>query len=847
MHLRACRALGLFMALIGCTVVPATAIAQQFIDSTNSQFPFPNPAEYTNQLTIGDIDNDGDLDIIFANGAGFTSAETPQVQRIFINNGSGTFTDQSVARLNFSGICRGVELGDIDNDGDLDLVFAQDFNRRPALFLNDGNGFFTNVTAARLPALNLSSSRVGMADIDNDGDLDLYFVSGGASRFGCGQSRVYINNGFGFFTDETASRHPIENFCEPMDCIFGDIDGDFDLDIRTAGRGTNNSKLLRNNGNGVFTLVAGVPADSTCYSYDFGDMNGDGHLDLLGANAGPNNTELLLLNDGLGGFTNVSSQLQTNPTVDDNDSKFFDYDNDGDLDIIIAALGGTSERIYTNDGNGIFSQAAGIITAVSDSSLDVKVGDLNNNGRLDIVTAQGESGNFANRIYTNFGPADTIPPRIVKLEQLSDTDDTTGPYVVRAAILDGMTSDRNFFDKGIFLNFSVNGHPPARVPMRYSGGQIYRGVIPGQPCGGTISYYVQAKDWAGNIAVGEPQQFYVTPPAPLRFDFNGGQPAPNLLPPCEPISFEVDIRDCADEFQPGTAVLHYQYGSASGSAPLIALSATLHRGELPAATCGTEASYYISAQTTIGQTVYFPSTAPGTPRNLSIGVLQLQDIYSEDFEDGLPPDWTATQLWHVSEACTVPSPCDGAAWAYCGIDATCNYDAGATDSRLTTAPITLPDSDQITLKYCSTFQREAFGTLDWPSVRVNGAVVDEPASGNLASSPWQQRVVNLTGFAGQAVTIEWRFDTIDAFGNEQLGWQVDNVVISANVPACQATGITGDLNGDGLLDGNDIWPFTVALISPSVPPEVLCVADQNGDGLLNVDDIPLFTAAVLGL
>jgi hypothetical protein len=485
------------------------AAGQQFVEATATRFPSPNPSEYTNQLTIGDLDNDGDLDIIFANGGDYDQAGTPQRQRIYINDGGGTFTDET-NRLNFAGLCRGVELGDIDNDGDLDVILAQDFDRLPGLFVNDGSGVFTDVSAAQLPPITLSCSRAQFGDIDNDGDLDLYLTSGTSSRFSCGQYRVYVNDGSGFFSDETATRHPIGNVCNNMDCIFGDIDGDFDLDVRTASTGSNNSRLYRNDGTGVFSLVAGVPADSSCYSYDFGDMDGDGDLDMVGANGGTGTAEILLANDGAGGFADVSGQISPNLSLDDNDSKFFDYDDDGDLDLIIARLGSGGERIYNNDGHGNFTQASGVIQVVSDSTLDLMVADLDNDGDLDIVTAQGESGSFQNRIYINTtGPADTHPPRVTDTEQLPDTDDTAGPYVVRALILDDMTSDRNFFDGGIVLNYTVNAGLAVQVLMRHSGGQVYRGEIPGQPPGSTVDYFVTAFDWAGNEGAGAPRSFHV--------------------------------------------------------------------------------------------------------------------------------------------------------------------------------------------------------------------------------------------------------------------------------------------------------------------------------------------------
>jgi hypothetical protein len=482
--------------------------AQQFVQETSTRFPVPNPAEYTNQLTIGDIDGDGDLDILFANGQGFSGAGAALKARIFINDGTGVFTDQTDPRTGgLAGWYRGVALGDCDRDGDLDAVLAQDFSKVPQLLINGGSGFFANETGTRLPNLTLSSSRGQFGDVDNDGDLDLFFTNGTTSKFGCGQYRLYLNDGACHYTDVTPAQFPIANVCENQDAIFGDIDNDFDLDIRTASTGTNNSRLYRNNGAGVFSLVSGVPNDEGCYSYDFGDIDGDGDLDLLGVNgSATSSAELLLKNDGNGGYTNVSSQISPNPNEDDNDSKFFDYDVDGDLDLLIGRLGGAGEKIYRNSGAGAFTQITGQITAINDSTLDLGVGDLNGDGALDIVTAQGESGNFENRIYINQGPPDTLAPRIIKTESLP-TPPATGPYTVRALILDDMTSDRSFFDHGIDLHYTVDAGATQTVPMLHSGGQVYRGRIPNQPGQATIQYWVEARDFNDNAGVGASQSF----------------------------------------------------------------------------------------------------------------------------------------------------------------------------------------------------------------------------------------------------------------------------------------------------------------------------------------------------
>ncbi|MHC5110665.1 MAG: FG-GAP repeat domain-containing protein [Planctomycetota bacterium] len=492
------------MALLFAT---NAAQAQQFMEETSTRFPQPNPTDYTNQLTIGDIDGDDDLDIIWANGGGFSSQQAPEIIRVYVNNGDGTFFDNSEnSHGNTTGWLRGVELGDIDNDGDLDLIGAQDFNRLPKLMLNNGTGRFESQEGVRLPQITLASSRAQFGDIDNDGDLDIFITSGTTTRFSCGQYRVYINDGEGFFTDETSTHFPTGNVCNNMDCIFGDIDNDFDIDIKTASTGNNNSRLYKNDGNGVFTQVS-MPPDSSCYSYDFGDIDGDGDLDLFGANGlSGSNADVLYRNDGTGTFTNIAGNVSPNPSLDDNDSKFFDFDDDGDLDLLVGRLGSGGERLYRNNGTGVFTQTSGVMQIISDSTLDIMVADMDGDGRFDIVTAQGESGNFQNRIYMNNGPQDTRAPRIIDTEQHPDTIEP-GPYVVRALILDDMTSDRNFFDKGIFVNYTVNEGPEQSVEMRYSGGQVYRGEIPNQPGEVTIAYYVSATDFNDNTAIGDTLSF----------------------------------------------------------------------------------------------------------------------------------------------------------------------------------------------------------------------------------------------------------------------------------------------------------------------------------------------------
>ncbi len=506
---------GLVSAFTLAALAGAATGGIQFTEQSITRFP-TDPQLYSNQATIGDIDGDGDLDIIFANGGNFGSQGPPQPAQLLINDGTGFFTDGTGTQLNAMGNYRGVELGDVDNDGDLDVLFSNDFNQRPGLHLNDGSGNFT-AAPGNIPGEQLSAARAQFGDIDNDGDLDVYILDGGTSRFGCGQNKIWINDGTGMFTDQTATYHPIGNLCEPMDVIFGDVDGDFDLDVRTGSTGSSQSRLYINDGTGVMTAKS-TPGDTNTYSYDFGDIDNDGDLDIFGENSGPGNTGLLLKNDGNGNFSNANSQILSNPNLDDNDSKFFDYDNDGDNDIIIARLGGP-ERILTNNGAGIFSATSGVIQTVTNSALDVMVADLTGDGRIDVITAVGESGNFRNRFYVNVdGPVDSIAPSILTEQVASEGG---SQVVVRADIADGMSSDRGAFLSDVTLMYGLNGDLSNSAPMMWSGNQIYRGVIDVPGCGGEVSYQVVATDFAGNTGEGDVLTFTASGSGGLPADLDG--------------------------------------------------------------------------------------------------------------------------------------------------------------------------------------------------------------------------------------------------------------------------------------------------------------------------------------
>jgi hypothetical protein len=181
----------------------------------------------------GDIDRDGDLDIVVLNrGQDF----------VLVNNGAAVFSDQTATRLPLTtDTSRGGGLADLDGDRDLDLVVANSRNEPIALYINH-RGVFTARDFGAAPLPDETDTGLELVDLDRDGDLDVYVPNAGAFTvghgFGGGPDRYFRNNGRGRFRERTSRRFPPVS--DPTtDAAFGDIDGDRDLDLVVGNSGEN--------------------------------------------------------------------------------------------------------------------------------------------------------------------------------------------------------------------------------------------------------------------------------------------------------------------------------------------------------------------------------------------------------------------------------------------------------------------------------------------------------------------------------------------------------------------------------------------------------------------------------
>ena len=172
-----------------------------------------------------------------------------------------------------------------------------------------------------------------------------------------------------------------------------------------------------------------------------------------------------------------------------------DIDGDGDFDAVIASLT-DHERILINDGTGHFTLQPDAFPPIIDSTLGLDVGDVDGDHILDVITAQGESGPFLNRLYLGIAPqlADARPPAFRAVEKVQ-SGIKPGKVPVRLAVTDSATTDTGPRLKHAYLELSG----ATKVPARFVGGDLFRAELD-VAAGEAITYHACAVDLAGNTA-----------------------------------------------------------------------------------------------------------------------------------------------------------------------------------------------------------------------------------------------------------------------------------------------------------------------------------------------------------
>jgi hypothetical protein len=378
----------------------------------------PGEAFFAGGAAAGDFDGDGHVDLVFT--------RLNDTDIFYRNRGDGTFEPRiASAGFIFPTYTNGVVSGDVDNDGDLDLYMTSVGYTRNYLYLNNGDGYFTDTGTSHPAALANGAIRSGQgasfADYNNDGYLDL--VTGDWGNFVANsQSRLLRNLGDaqpGGFEDVTIASG-INVYRKERTYRFAprfvDLDRDGHLDL-TFAADFETSQLFWNNGDGTFTdgtLAAGVGTDKNGMGTSFGDYDSDGDLDWFITNIteapehpGPfGGWNRLYRNDGDRNFTDVTLPAGVRDSRFSWGTTFFDYDNDGDVDL--AATNGYNGPGWINDRTFLWENTNGVYTDVSVASgiTDTQQGrglihlDYDEDGDLDLVVVNNAA---APVLYRNDG------------------------------------------------------------------------------------------------------------------------------------------------------------------------------------------------------------------------------------------------------------------------------------------------------------------------------------------------------------------------------------------------------------------------------------------------------------
>jgi len=385
-----------------------------------------------------DYNNDGWMDIYLVNSGkcDFYNPNPPLRNALYRNNRDGTFTDVTEkAGVAGGGYGQGVAVGDYDGDGFPDIYVTQ--YGRSILYHNNGDGTFSDITEkAGIAAPGWASSAVWF-DYDNDGRLDLFvcqFVDFSKSKnlpcvtynnkpgycvprlYKPMPSWLFHNNGDGTFTDVSLSSGIAKHLGKAWGAVAADLNKDGRMDLFVANDTTANF-LFMNRGNGKFeeiAALAGVGFSETGrprsgMGVDAADFNQDGWMDLFVANIDHEKFSLYQNNhdetfDDQANVTDIGSATRL---MSGWGLKFFDYDNDGDLDLFLAN-GNPDDMIETiekdvtyrepmllfhGDGKTFHNVSAesGPIFARPLSARGLTIGDFDNDGAVDVLVSVNDA------------------------------------------------------------------------------------------------------------------------------------------------------------------------------------------------------------------------------------------------------------------------------------------------------------------------------------------------------------------------------------------------------------------------------------------------------------------------
>lgn len=342
-------------------------------------------------ISFYDFDRDGWDDLTFG---------TKNEALKFYRNNQGVFEPYFPSGIDAVGECKMVVWVDYDNDGDSDLFVS--YSLQPMkLYRNDGNMTFSEVgEASGLEQLETANWGSSWGDYNRDGHLDLYlckyYISGDYLIEYEKLNRLYLNDGDGTFSDVTLAAGVSDSIGMSLQSIFWDYDNDMWPDLYVLNDEFFANGIYRNNGDGTFSdsgNETNLDIIMDAMSASAADFDNDGDEDMYISNtpnAGGYAGNVLLQNDN-GVFTDITASAGAEVYNICWGITWFDYDNDGWLDFYVATNQGLqnppNNKIFKNNGDGTFSDVSGVTGMQADvaTSYTNCTGDINNDGYPDLA------------------------------------------------------------------------------------------------------------------------------------------------------------------------------------------------------------------------------------------------------------------------------------------------------------------------------------------------------------------------------------------------------------------------------------------------------------------------------
>lgn len=440
-------------------------------------------AENGNGMACGDFDGDGDMDVVLPQNDG-------QPLLYFRNRGNGVFDDLTAnAGLGTARTIHGFAVGDIDNDGDQDL-YACHWNAPPLLFVNAGNGTFTEEGAARGLRHLAANYSASLGDYDRDGWLDLYL-----GNHGMGEANIlYRNTGSGHFVDRTAASRTA-GIGATFASAFFDYNEDGWPDIAIAndwGHLFGGNEIYENQGNGTFVPVGlGVAANLIMHgmSFDYADVFNDGGVDYFVTDT-PVDHLFQRWDPAAARFRNDTWNLGLFGAHTGWAANFVDYDNDGWQDLHVVHSDGPN-HFYRNPAAPPLpsvpwtNEAAALGVAHGFSQYTALTVDFDNDGGVDLLYRYALQANMAQPPFGSAVLRNDVPRGhwlAISLVGTASNRDGIGARVDVTATPGGMTQ-RQWRRSGVGfqassdprLHFGLGSHATvAEVTVHWPSGHVQR-------------------------------------------------------------------------------------------------------------------------------------------------------------------------------------------------------------------------------------------------------------------------------------------------------------------------------------------------------------------------------------